>query len=60
MRLYPPVTKDEAFAFLMSQATALWGAQAAKDMEAQLERLAESMAAVSAVQLPENLEPLFT
>ena len=59
MRLYPPVTKDEALVFLMSQATELWGAQTAEEMEGQLRRLAESMAAVSAVQLPENLEPLF-
>ena len=60
MRLYPAVTTEEAITFLTAQSTALWGAQAAKEMEAQIKRFAEAMAAVSAVQVPEDLEPLFS
>lgn len=59
MRLHPPVTEEEAFAFLKSQAVALWGAESARELEAALKALAGAMAAVSAAELPEGLEPLF-
>jgi len=59
MRLYPPVTQGEAFTYLQKQAEALWGVASAQEMEAALKALAEAMAAVSAVELPEEVEPLY-
>lgn len=59
MRLHPPVTEEEAFAFLKNQAIALWGAESARELEAALKALAGALAAVSAAELPEGLEPLF-
>lgn len=59
MRLHPKVTKDEALTVLTNQAIALWGAEAARAMETQLRSLAEAMAAVSAAEVPEDVEPLY-
>ena len=56
MRLYPPVEKDEALAWLRSEATARWG-DVTPEQEQSLAYLAEAMAAVSAVKLPEGVEP---
>lgn len=59
MLLYPPLNKDKALAFLTDQATVLWGADVAKDMKVQLETFAEAMAAVSAANVPVEVEPLY-
>ena len=59
MRLHPKVTKGEALAWLRAQAAASWGPARAAELEAGLEQLAEAMAAVSAVELPDDLEPFF-
>ena len=56
MRLYPPVEKDEALAWLRSEATTRWGG-VTPEQEQSLADLAEAMAAVSAVKLPEGVEP---
>ena len=56
MRLYPPVEKDEALAWLRSEAFARWGG-VTPEQEQSLADLAEAMAAVSAVKLPEGVEP---
>jgi hypothetical protein len=58
MRIYPPVTTQEAESWLSAQAVAMVGAEAATTMQAQIATLAEALAAISAVQLPEDLEPL--
>ena len=60
MRLYPPVTKEEALAFLTNQAAESWGADAAKEMQTQLGNFAEAMAAVSAIRIKDDVEPLLT
>ena len=59
MRLYPPVTKEEALTVLTNEATALWGAEAAVGMANQLRSIAEAMAAVSEVDIPPEVEPMF-
>jgi hypothetical protein len=59
MRLHPAVTTDEAYSWLSSQAAAMWGADRATEMDENLKTLAEAMAAISAVELPDDLEPLF-
>ena len=57
MRLYPPVSEEEALKWLRGEATARWG-KVTPDLERSLGTLAEAMAAVSAAQLPEEAEPL--
>lgn len=59
MRLHPAVTEEEAFTSLMSKAVALWGAESARELEGALKTLAEAMAAVSAMNISEEVEPLF-
>ncbi len=59
MRLYPAVTEEEAFVYLKSQAVALWGADSELEMENGLKSLAQAMAAISAADIPEDVEPLF-
>jgi hypothetical protein len=56
MRLHPAVTEKEALAWLLAQAEARWG-EVTPELRAGLESLARAMAAVSAVDLPENIEP---
>jgi hypothetical protein len=56
MRLYPPVTKDEALVWLRQEAESRWG-QIDKELEAPLDTLAQAMAAISAVEIPEDIEP---
>jgi hypothetical protein len=58
MRLYPPVTPQEARSWLSAQATGIVGAEAATKMATEIATLAEAMSTVGAVQLPDDLEPL--
>ena len=58
MRLYPPVSEEEAFEWLRREAVAQWGPDLEPQLESTLKTLAEAMAAVSATELPENVEPL--
>jgi hypothetical protein len=59
MRLHPAVTQEDAQAWLQGQAAPLAAGLPAKDVDEALRSLAEAMAAVSAVVLPDDLEPLF-
>lgn len=59
MRLHPAVSEDEALNWLRAQALQSWGEERLPELEASLRRLAEAMALVSAVQLPDEMEPLF-
>jgi hypothetical protein len=58
-RLQPPLSKDEALAWLREQAAAAWGKARLEALENGLRLNAEAMAAVSAAELPDELEPLF-
>ena len=58
MRLHPAVSPDEAYAWLKLQADQLSEEQP-EDLDAALRQMAEDMAAVSAVVVPDELEPLF-
>ena len=60
MRLSPPVSKEEALDWLRAEAHARWGEELEPQLESALETLADAMAAVSAVPLPEALEPHWT
>ncbi|HEY8692811.1 MAG TPA: hypothetical protein VIR57_08725 [Chloroflexota bacterium] len=59
MRLHPTVSADEARDWLLEQAVATLGAQRGPDLEKAIEPFAEAMAAISAVELPDDLEPAF-
>lgn len=59
MRLHPAVTKDEAMTWLTDQAKATWGEERVPELKENLETMAEAMATISAVELPDEVEPLF-
>lgn len=59
MRLYPPVTEQEALAWLKQAAAASWGVDMTPEVEGRLRGIAEAMAAISAVLIPEDVEPHF-
>lgn len=59
MRLKPPVSHDEAYRSLAQNATLVWGTAAAADMDEHLHAIARSMAIVSALDIPDEVEPLF-
>ena len=59
MRLHPAVTSEEAMNWLLAQAADSDIKIAEADLEKALKPVAEAMAAVSAVVLPEEMEPLF-
>jgi hypothetical protein len=57
MRLFPPVSEKEALEWLKSEASNRWGADAIAALERSLTTLAQAMAAVSAAEVPEDVEP---
>ena len=59
MRLHPAVSSDDAYAWLKEQADRLPQRERPDDLDGALRQMAQDMAAVSAVVLPEGLEPLF-
>lgn len=58
MLLKPPVTKEEALAWLIEQAQRAYGIEITPEIEARLALTAEAMARVSEVDLDEDIEPL--
>jgi hypothetical protein len=59
MRVYPPVTPEEARDWLTAQAKATWGEEAAAGLAGAITTMAEAMSAISSVRLPDDLEPLY-
>ena len=59
MRLYPPVTEEEAYEYLRARAIEEYGEEGAAALEPSLRALAEAMAAISASPLPITAAPLF-
>lgn len=59
MRLYPAVSEEEALEWLLAQAAAVWKLERTPELEKSAQPIAAAMAAVSAVTLPEEVEPLF-
>jgi len=53
------VSSDDAYAWLKEQADRLPQRERPDDLDGALRQMAQDMAAVSAVVLPEGLEPLF-
>ena len=56
MRLDPPVSEEEALQWLIDQATVRW-VENSDSLRDALVTLARAMAAVSAVGIPEEIEP---
>lgn len=59
MRLYPPVSEEEALLWLTGQAVSTWGAEKTKQIEPRLKSLAQALSAVSNKPMPVEMEPLF-
>jgi hypothetical protein len=59
MRIYPPVTEDEALQWLTAQASAAYGEEAAAGLTSDIGTFAVAMSVISSVQLPDDLEPLY-
>jgi hypothetical protein len=57
MRLHPEVSSAEALAWLTREAVASFGVDDSPELQTALRPFAEAMAAVSAVTLPDDLEP---
>jgi hypothetical protein len=60
MRLHPAVSEKEALDFLKNQAVLLWGKESALELEDALKSLADAMASVSSIKLPDDVEPAFS
>ena len=56
MRLHPAVPEGEVLEWLRGQALNRWGEIAPK-LDGDLKTLASAMAAISEVELPEDIEP---
>ena len=59
MRLHPPVTPDEAYEWLKDQVKRLPPSAQPEALEGQLRQLAADMAAISAIVVPDDVEPMF-
>lgn len=59
MRLHPPVSEEEALEWLRAQVVEAAKDQPPEEIEATLKIYAEAMAAVSAYEVPDDVEPLF-
>lgn len=60
MRLHPAITKEEARAWLREQVLKDDPATPeGAELDSAVEAMAEAMAAISAVVLPDELEPMF-
>jgi len=59
MRLHPQVTQEQAYAWLRAQAEQQAPNEPSAVIEAALKPIAESMASIASVVLPDGTEPLF-
>ncbi len=58
MRVYPPESKAEIAAQLTAHAKLIWGDQPPIS-ETVLDTVAEALALVTAIEVPDSVEPLF-
>ena len=58
MRVYPPVPKEEMADYLAAQAKLMWGDEP-RISEKVMDTVAEALSMVSAIEVPDDVEPLF-
>ena len=58
MRLKPPISFEEALAWLTMQARTTWGVEDSEELMAALTPMAHNMVAISAAEVPTDTEPL--
>ena len=58
MQIYPPVPKEEIAVYLKAHGKLIWGDEAPVS-DAVLETVAEAMAMITALDVPDDTEPLF-
>lgn len=58
MLLKPPVSEDAALEWLKARAAEAWGVEITPEIEKNLQATAQSMSRISAIELPEEVEPL--
>lgn len=59
MRIKPPVSPEQAHQYLSVSATLVWGVEDAARMDGHLQSIAAAMAEVSALDIPDDVEPIF-
>jgi len=59
VRIKPAVSPEEAYRYLSQNAVMVWGEAAATRMEPQLQSISSAMTVVSALEIPDEIEPLF-
>lgn len=59
MLLKPPVSEEAALEWLKARTAEAWGVEISPEIEKNLKATAESMARISAIELTEDIEPLF-
>lgn len=59
MRLKPALSADDAFQLLSATATITWGPAAAAGITTNLRSIADAMAVVGALDIPDGTEPLY-
>jgi hypothetical protein len=59
MRLHPPVSVEEAEAWLKQEVTGLVGDQPSPAITAEIRSLAETLSAISHFDIPQEIEPRF-
>jgi hypothetical protein len=57
MRLTVPTTQDDALAWLIARARETWEVGADADLDEMLTPMAGAMAALTALEIPEHIEP---
>jgi hypothetical protein len=58
MRLKPPVSFEEALAWLTAEACSTWGVESTPELAEALTPMAQNMVAISAAEVPADTEPL--
>lgn len=59
VRIKPPVPVEQAYQYLALNAALVWGVTDAASMDPQLHAIAAAMAEVSALDIPDDVEPIF-
>lgn len=59
MRIKPPVSAEQAYQYLSINAAMVWGVADAAAMDTHLHSIANAMAEVSALEIPDAVEPIF-